>query len=72
MRAWEMTIILFMLVSLSVGLCLCAKVNLWTIVILKLECAPESPGGLDQTDFWALCPGFLIQMVSGGAKNMLF
>lgn len=32
-------------------------------MVLRLECAAESPGGLFKTDCWAPCPEFLIQQV---------
>lgn len=68
-----MIINLFMLFPHSVGLCLFAKVVLWGIVILKLQCAPEFPGDLGQTQISGLCPQeFLIQRVWGRDRNLLF
>ena len=32
-------------------------------MVIKLECAAESPGGLVKTECWAPCPEFLIQQV---------
>lgn len=41
-------------------------------VILKLERASGSPGGLNKTDLWALSTEFLIQQGSGEPKNLHF
>lgn len=41
-------------------------------VILKLEQASGSPGGLNETDCWALSTEFLIQQGSGEPENLHF